>query len=321
MAWPHNPETWPGCLDEAEEEFRELVWALGESEPVHLLVQDPAHAQHVHERLSHPGKSARVELHTVATDDAWIRDTGPTFALDTEGQLVAIHWEFNAWGGKYPPWDRDAAVGAEIGNLAGAEIVKPGLVVEGGALEIDGQGTLLATESTLVDPARNALARDALEAHLRDLLGVSRIVWLPGAVAGDDTDGHIDQLARFVAPGRVVCAVEPDRSDPNHEPLAACLGRLRETNDADGRRLEIVELPMPTPLEADGTRLPASYLNFYISNSSVLVPIFGVPADWTVMERLEPLFPGRKVMGLQCRNLVRGLGAIHCLTQQQPATP
>ena len=184
MAWPHNPETWPGCLDEAEEEFRELVWALGESEPVHLLVQDPAHAQHVHERLSHPGKSARVELHTVATDDAWIRDTGPTFALDAEGQLVALHWEFNAWGGKYPPWDRDAAVGAAIGSLAGARIVEPGLVAEGGAFEIDGRGTLLATESTLVDPARNTLPREELEAHLRDLLGISRIVWLPGAIAG-----------------------------------------------------------------------------------------------------------------------------------------
>jgi agmatine deiminase len=320
LGWPHNAETWPGRLEEAEREFEALVRALVGSEPVRLLVQDPEHASHVRERLGPLGSDPRISLHVVPSDDSWLRDTGPTFVWGEAGELVAIDWTFNAWGGKYPPWERDDAIAGEVARLAGACVLRPGLVAEGGALEVDGEGTLLATEPTLVDPARNpGLSREDLEGRLRDLLGARKVVWLPGGIEGDDTDGHIDDVARFVAPGRVVCSSEANASDPNHESLAACLAKIREARDASGRTLEVIEIPMPTPIEAEGERLPASYANFYISNSSVLVPVFGVPTDWTALEQLTRLFPERQVLGVPCRVLVRGLGGVHCLTQQQPA--
>jgi agmatine deiminase len=197
--------------------------------------------------------------------------------------------------------------------------VRPGLVLEGGALEVDGEGTLLASEPTLVDPRRNpGLSREEMEPRLSELLGLTRIVWLTGGIAGDDTDGHIDVLVRFVAPGHVVCAREENRSDPNHEPLEACLSRLRQARDARGRILQITEIPMPIPIEADGQRVPATHINFYVANTRVLVPVFGVPSDWVALERLARLFPDREVVGVLCRTLVRGLGGVHCLTQQQP---
>jgi agmatine deiminase len=321
LAWPYNPETWPGCLDQAEQEFGALVQRLVESEPLGLLVQDAEHERHVRKRLGPLGSDARIELHIVPSDDSWLRDTGPTFVLDGRGELVAIDWTFNAWGGKYPPWERDNAVAATVARLAGAETLTPGLVVEGGALDVDGEGTLLAAEPTLIDPARNpGLSRPDLEERLAELLGLGRVVWLPGGIDGDDTDGHVDDVARFVAPGRVVCATEKDSLDANHEILEACLARLAEARDARGRPLEVVEIPMPVPIEADGERLSASHVNFYISNTQVLVPFFGVPTDWTALERLTPLFPDRRVIGVPCRALVRGLGAVHCLTQQQPVS-
>jgi agmatine deiminase len=321
LSWPYNPETWPGCLDDAEQEFGALVRLLVESEPIGLLVQDAEHERHVRERLGPLGSDARIGLHVVPSDDSWLRDTGPTFVLDGRGELLAIDWTFNAWGGKYPPWDRDNAVAATVARLAGARTLSPGLVVEGGALDVDGEGTLLATEPTLIDPARNpGRSREDLEERLSGLLGVRRVVWLPGGIDGDDTDGHVDDVARFVAPGRVVCARETHPPDPNHEVLEACLARLREARDARGRPLDVVEIPMPTPIEANGERLPASHTNFYISNFQVLVPVFGVPTDWTTLERLTPLFPDRRVIGVPCRALARGLGGVHCLTQQQPVS-
>ena len=321
LGWPYNAETWPGCLDEAEQEFGVLVRLLVESEPIGLLVQDAEHERHVRKKLGPLGSDARIALHTASTDDSWLRDTGPTFVLDGRGELVALDWTFNAWGGKYPPWDRDNALAGIVARLAGAKTLKPGLVVEGGALDVDGEGTLLATEPTLIDPARNpGLSRADLEERLSELLGLGHVVWLPGGIDGDDTDGHIDDVARFVGPGRVVCARETNPHDANHEVLEACLSRLREARDARGRPLEVIEIPMPPPIEAEGERLPASHVNFYISNSQVLVPVFGVPTDWTALERLTPLFPERRVIGVPCRVLVRGLGGIHCLTQQQPTS-
>ncbi len=200
-----------------------------------------------------------------------------------------------------------------MARLAAAPAERPGLVLEGGALEVDGHGTLLATRSTLLDPKRNpGIERASLEAVLARLLGVRRVVWLDGAIAGDDTDGHVDQLARFVAPGRVVCAREPDRLDPNHAPLEACRAVLAE-------HFEVFDLDMPEPLVVDGVRLPASYANFYVCNRRVLVPAFGVDADTRALETLAALFPAREVVGVPSRALVRGFGSLHCLTQQQPA--
>lgn len=319
VAWPHNAETWPGCMEQAELEFAVLVRRLAESEPVRILVKDEGHAEEVRAKLRELPRRAAVSLHCVPTDDAWLRDTGPSFVRDGNGGLVALDWSFNAWGGKYPPWERDDAVASRVAGIAETRCIRPGLVAEGGAFEVDGAGTLIATENTLIDPARNpGVAREELERRLGKLLGARQIIWLGAGIAGDDTDGHVDDVARFVAPGRVVCAREPDPADPNHEPLEDCRARLAAARDANGRALELIDLPMPSPLESGGERLPASYANFFIANRSVLVPVFGVPEDREALDQLRAQFPGREIAEVPAATLVRGLGAVHCLTQQQP---
>jgi agmatine deiminase len=320
LAWPHNPETWPGCLEEARAEFEKLVAELARFEPVELVVRDAALREQVVRRLARLPGTARVRLHEIPSDDVWMRDIGPTFVREPSGALVAIDWTFNAWGGKYPPWDRDDAVAARIAALCGARRVRPGLVIEGGALEVDGEGTLLATEPTLLDAERNpGLGHADLEARLAELIGVTQVVWLGEGIEGDDTDGHVDDVARFVRPGRVVCACEPDATDPNHAPLAELGRRLRAARDAAGRKLEVIDLPMPAPVRADGERLPASYANFYLCNGAALVPVFGAPQDAPALEVLRACLAGREIVAIPSRHLVRGLGAVHCLTQQQPA--
>jgi agmatine deiminase len=320
LAWPHNPETWPGCLEEARAEFEKLAAELARFEPVELLVCSPELREQVAKRMAGLPDAARVRLHVVASDDVWMRDIGPTFVRDAAGRLAAIDWTFNSWGGKYPPWDRDDAVAARVAGLCGVPHLRPGLVIEGGALEVDGEGTLLATEPTMLDPRRNpGVSRRELEQRLAGLLGVSRVVWLGEGIEGDDTDGHIDDVARFVRPGRVVCAREPDARDPNHGPLEEMAARLRAARDAAGRALEVIDLPMPEAVRADGERLPASYANFYLCNGAALVPVFGVARDAAALEVLRDCLPGREVVPIPSRHLVRGLGAVHCLTQQQPA--
>ena len=322
VAWPHNAETWPGCMDAAEQEFAVLVGALAESEPVRVLVRDAAHAEHVRSRLGALPDARGVNLVELATNDAWLRDTGPTFVEDPETALLAIDWTFNSWGEKYPPWDLDDAVATRLAGLAGVAVLRPGLVVEGGALEVDGEGTLLVTRSSLLGPSRNPGLRQVdLEERLSTLLGTPRVIWLDVRLEGDDTDGHIDNIARFVAPGRLVCSRESDREAPDHAVIEECRQQLCETRDAVGRTLEVIDLPMADPLEVEGERLPASHSNFYIANRRVLVPVFGGPTDAVALEILAKLFPGRKVVGIPCRNLIRGLGAVHCLTQQQPRRP
>ena len=322
VAWPHNLETWPGCMEAAENEFCALVHALVASEPVHILVKDAEHAGHVRERLSHNGKLDTIQLHEVATDDAWLRDTGPTFVQDRERGLVAIDWTFNTWGGKYPPWEQDDAVGARVAELANTPCIRPELVLEGGALEVDGQGTLLATESTLLNPNRNpSMTRARMEQQLRELIGVRHVVWLQGGIDGDDTDGHIDDIARFLGLGRVVCVRESNFKDPNHARLEENRDRLQSARDAEGRPLELIDLPMPPPIDAQGERLPASYANFYVANGALIVPVFGVQTDEDALRILEKVFPDRVLRPVPCRTLVRGLGAVHCLTQQLPQGP
>ena len=226
-------------------------------------------------RLGDLARLGRVRTRVVATDDVWMRDIGPTFVLDERAGTVAIDWVFNAWGGKYPPWERDDAVARHVAALAGVPRVRSELVAEGGALEVDGRGTLIATRATLIDERRNPGAGLAeVERVLRDLLGVARFLWLDGCIEGDDTDGHVDEIVRFAAPGRVVCARESNERDPNHEPLERCRARLLAEPD-----LEVIDLPMPPPIEAEGERLPASYANFYVANAAVLVPAFGADSD------------------------------------------
>jgi len=308
LCWPHNPETWPGGLPEAEAEFRHFVEILSESETVQVLTQSPEHRARVEKQVP-----ANVSLHVFETNDSWMRDIGPTFVQRDDGVVVAIDWTFNSWGEKYPPWDRDGATASEVARLAGVERLRPGLVLEGGALETDGEGTLLMTRSSAMGDRRNpGLTADALEKRLSPLLGVERFIWLDGALEGDDTDAHIDNLARFTSPGRVVCASERDREDPNFEALQTTRRQLREA------QLEVVELPLPKPLYAGSGRLPASHANFYIANEQVLFPSFGGESDDLALGILREQFPKHRVVAIPSSHLVEGLGSLHCLSQPQP---
>ncbi len=263
-------------------------------------------------------------MHPVSTNDAWIRDYGPTFVLrKTDGQLVGIDWKFNAWGGKYPPFDDDARAAELICRRIGCTRSMSPLYCEGGGLETDGQGTLLTTSSCLLSASRNpGWSRAMVEEELMRQLGVTRIVWVDGGgLIGDDTDGHIDQLARFVAPGIVVAAVSSNVHDPNFAGLARNVKILRESSSASGQQLQVVELPTPPPRFIAGKRVPESYCNFLFANGIVIVPTFGQPTtDRAAIDILGSLMPAHQIVPLDASELIWGLGAFHCASQQQPAT-
>lgn len=323
LSWPHKESSWPGKLERIPPIWAEMVCQLAAGEEVHILVNEAAPADAVRALLA--GRElarARVHFHEVPTDDAWIRDHGPTFIVcgtPVGGALALVDWRYNAWGGKYPPWELDDQVPRAIARLLDVEAFSPGIVLEGGSIDVDGAGTLLTTEACLLNPNRNpALDRAAIEQCLCDYLGARRVLWLGDGIVGDDTDGHVDDLTRFVAPGEVVTVVETDPSDENYARLRENQRRLEAMRDAAGRRLRVHTLPMPEPLFYEGTRLPASYANFYIANTVVLAPTFGSPRDATALATLRELFPGRTVVGINAVDLVWGLGAFHCITQQQP---
>jgi agmatine deiminase len=268
------------------------------------------------------GDVENVVLHDIATNDAWTRDYGPTFLAGPPGALPAlVDWQYNAWGGKYPPFDRDNDVPQQLAELLGKLRFSPGIVLEGGAIDGNGRGTILTTEQCLLNPNRNAgLSRPDTERCLADYLGARKVLWLSGGeIAGDDTDGHIDQLARFVDPSTVVAAIETNRDDDNYKPLQRNFEQLQAMTDQDAQPLKVIALPMPGPKYHNKQRVPASYLNFYIANGVVIVPQFNDDADQAAIATLASLFPGRQVLGLPALDLVWGLGAFHCLTQQEPS--
>lgn len=320
LAWPHKADSWPGKLERIPPVFAEMVRALTRGENVRILSRSAADSQSIALQLREADVDAsRVEVVEIPTDDAWIRDHGPTFLTHETARTAVIDWGYNAWGGKYPPWDLDARVASSIADRLGARCFNPGMILEGGSIDGDGEGTILTTESCLLNPNRNPeLDTREIERRLSEYLGARKILWLGEGVVGDDTDGHVDDITRFVAPGVVVTAVEEDPADANFEPLAENRRRLASMTDARGRALEVVDLPMPRPVFGGGDRLPASYANFYVANAVVLVPVFEDPADRRAVEVLRSCFPGREVVGIDARDLVWGLGAFHCLTQQQP---
>jgi agmatine deiminase len=321
LAWPHNEETWPrGRLRGAEDAYVEMVRALHGQETVCITLADATAEERVRGRLARAGVDGGIEYHRWSTDDAWIRDHGPIFLRGPSGESALVDFGFDAWGRKYPPWDRDDAVPRAVAAARGVRRFEAGFVLEGGSVDGDGAGTVLTTESCLLHPNREAgRTREGMEARLRDFLGAERVLWLGDGIAGDDTDGHVDDIARFVGEATVVAVAEPDASDPNHAPLAENLRRLRAMRDARGRSLAVLELPMPPPLEVDGARCPASYANFYLANGRALVPVFGAPSDARALAVLRECLPGREVVPIPARDLVVGLGAVHCLTQQEPA--
>jgi agmatine deiminase len=317
LSWPHRLATWPGKFAPISRLYVRLVQTLAAVEAVHVLAG------------GHPMAQARVllagipnvTLHDIPTDDAWIRDSGPTFLVGPlDSPPALIDWGYNAWGGKYPPYEHDDAIGLLISRELGRICFEPAMILEGGAIDVDGRGTLLTTEECLLNPNRNPqLSRSEIEQYLANYLGVRKVLWLGGGIVGDDTDGHIDELARFVAPKTIVAAVEENPQDANCASLQENLRRLRSCTDADDQPLEIIPLPMPRPIMHDGQRLPASYCNFYLANGIAIVPQFDDPADAKAAEILGRVLKGRRIVPLPARDLVWGLGAFHCITQQEPA--
>jgi agmatine deiminase len=331
LAWPHEREDWPGKFEPIPWVFGEVVRALVPGERVRILVDDAAHEEGARTLLARVAVDpSRVDFVRVRTDRVWTRDSCPLFVRDAAGTVAMTNWQFNGWA-KYPNHLKDDAINDQLAPLLGMKQWKPRagegagarrLVLEGGSVDVNGAGILLTTEECLLSPiqARNpGVPREELERALCDYLGVRKILWLGEGIVGDDTHGHVDDLARFTDARTVVIASEPDPRDENHARLAEDRARLARMTDQDGLPLRVVELPMPAPVVLDGVRLPASYANFYVGNAAVIVPTFNDPNDRVALSILGELFAGRRVVGIHSLDLVWGLGTLHCMTQQQPA--
>ena len=325
ISWP-RPEgiSFPGRYHEAIHNIAGVILAITSYERVHINVPNENYERLVAQFLRSQGvPPGRVDFHHIPTNECWTRDHGPAFVLRKRRgrtEAAVVDWGYNAWGGKYPPYDADDAVPTKVAAALGLPVFYPGIVMEGGAVDFNGDGTVLTTTSCLLNKNRNpTLSKRQIERYLRDYYGQRHIVWLGQGIEGDDTDGHIDDLARFVDARTIAIGIEWDRSDPNFAVLQENRDRIAEARDQDGKPFRILDLPMPKPVAHDGQRLPATYLNFYFVNRALLVPTFGQRArDRQALAILQRHLPRRKVIGVDCRALIWGLGAIHCLTQQQP---
>ncbi len=322
LSWPHKEASWPGKFAPIPAVFAAMAGALAAGEGVHINGAPELRASAEASLRAAGVPLQRVRWFDIPTNDAWVRDHGPIFLVREAGgrrERVLLDWAYNAWGGKYPPFDLDNAVPGKIGEALNLPAWRETMVLEGGSIDVNGRGALLTTEACLLNPNRNpGLSRKEIEQKLRAALGVRQIYWLGEGIAGDDTDGHVDDLARFAAPDTVLAAVEADPLDANYRPLQENLARLRAMRDENGRAFNLATLPMPAPVIYEEQRLPASYLNFYIGNRAVLLPVFGCPADREAMATLARVFPGREICPIECSDMVWGLGACHCATQQQP---
>ena len=321
FSWP-RPEgiSFPGSYEAVIPALVQMIDALRESEPVNINVPNSDVEQLVRSQLSSIDIS-HVRFRHIPTNECWCRDHGPIFVKrDRDETLAIVDWDYNAWGWKYPPVDFDENVPTRVGELLGLEVFYPKIVMEGGSIEVNGTGTLLTTSSCLLHPNRNPdLTKSQIEQKLRDYLGVRHFLWLGDGIAGDDTDGHIDDITRFIDRSTIVTVVEEDTQDANYEPLQHNLGLLKEMQVEDGTPIHLLTLPMPSAVVKEEQRLPASYANFYIANKVVLLPIFNQPTDVWATAVLQQAFPTRRVVGIDCCELIWGLGAFHCLSQQQPA--
>jgi agmatine deiminase len=327
LGWPHELTDWPGKFAPIPWAFAEIVRYLSQVERVYLLVQDAAAEKRVRVILNKSGANLNaVEFFRVPTDRGWMRDSGPICVKNSKGEVAYNHFVFNGWA-KYPNHKKDAAVVTQVNKRLKRKLFLPThmdrrVVLEGGSIEVNGLGTLLTTEECLqskIQERNPGFTRQDYEELFRGSLGITNILWLGNGIAGDDTHGHVDDLTRFVNPTTIVTIVEENRDDPNYPALQDNLTRLRSMKDQDGQPLQVETLPMPAPVYFDGQRLPASYANFYIANKLVIVPTFNDPNDRLALNTLAKLFPGRQVAGIHCRDLVLGLGTLHCMTQQEPA--
>ncbi len=331
LAWPHNPEDWPGKYQAIPWVYAEIVRLLAAHEHVHILVDDAKAERRAAGILSRAGAALdRVSFHVWPTDRVWTRDSGPIFVRNATGQVAITNWKFNAWA-KYDDWHLDDEVPGRVTALFGLPEWKPvapledgsscRLVLEGGSIDTNGEGVLLTTEECLLSEVQQrnpGISREQLERAFYDYLGIDQVIWLDRGVAGDDTHGHVDDITRFVGASTIMSAVEKNVDDANHAALAENLARLKAARTLDGKQFTIVELPLPRPVLFRGQRLPASYANFYLANGLVLVPTFHDPNDRVALGILADVFPDREVIGIHSVDLVWGLGTLHCMTQQQP---
>ena len=331
LAWPHNAEDWPGRFQPIAWVYADIVKHLSRIEQVHILVNNAAAAKRAHGVLKRiHAHLANVHFHEWKTDRIWLRDSGPIFVKNSTG-LAATNWKFNAWA-KYDNWLYDDQVPTHVADQLGLPSFTPTLtladgrehrlVLEGGSIDTNGAGVLLTTEECLLSEVQQrnpGVSREQLEQAFSDYLGIDQVLWLNRGCAGDDTHGHVDDISRFVSENTIVTAVEPNKTDDNHEPLAENLDRLKAARNRDGQPFKIVELPLPAPVVFESQRLPASYANFYIANGVVLVPTFNDPNDRHALNILADQFPAHTVTGIHCGDFIWGLGALHCMTQQQPA--
>ena len=328
LAWPRQQSDWPGKFAAIPWVFVDIIRHLTQVERVYLLVENLGAKSRVGDILKQSGVDlAAIDFFQVPTDRGWMRDSGPICVKNSTGEVAYTHWMFNGWA-KYRNHKKDALAVARMNKKLKQRVWQPQhkgrrVVLEGGSIEVNGRGTLLTTEECLLSrtQVRNLHFTREDYAHVfREYLGATQILWLKNGIAGDDTHGHVDDLARFVNPTTIVTVVEEDRSDVNYVPLQENLALLESMRDMNRRAFRIVTLPMPAPIYFDNQRLPASYANFYIANRLVMVPTFNDPQDRVALNTLARLFPDRKVVGIACRDLVLGLGTIHCLTQQQPSS-
>jgi len=315
LSWPHKRESWPGKFEPIPYVYERLVKTLAEVEQVHILAADGLVLDQANQLV---GNINNVFLHPIPTNDAWARDHGPTFLTSTTREpWRAIDWKYNAWGGKYPPWDDDDAVPMRLSTTLGFELQHHDIYMEGGAIDGNGNGLVLTTSQCLLNDNRNPnMSQLEVEKFLKHALNADKVLWLDQGIEGDDTDGHIDELARFVSANQIVAALDSNHADANYEPLNINFEKLQQMTDQHGNPLEVIALPMPQPKYVDDQRLPASYCNFYIANEIVIAPQFRDAADQKAVDILKDCFPTRNIVPMDALDLVWGLGAFHCITQQ-----
>ena len=334
LAWPHNRTDWPGKFQPIPYVYAEIVRHLARAARVELIVNDANAEAQARTILTNtnvlPALETRIAFHQWPTNRGWLRDSGPIFVKDTQGKVALTNWKFNAWA-KYKNWQLDNTLPEKIAAVRDCKIVEATvevegvprqMVLEGGSIDVNGRGLLLTTVECLLSPVQQrnpGMTREQIEDALGLMLGIKKVLWLERGILGDDTHGHVDDIARFVGPRTVLAATEADPADGNHAILKENFKRLKKMTDTTGKALEIVPLPMPSPIIFKGQRVPASYANFYISNRTVLVPTFDDPNDLPALNVIQRALPKHSIVPIYCGDLIWGLGAIHCMTQQEPA--
>ena len=323
LSWPHKEASWPGKINSIYPHYSKFIKELTKSELVCINVNDDPMKQFAVSQLGKAGIDlTRVTFYINPTNDAWCRDHGPAFLINpaAKDKKVIVDWNYNAWGNKYPPFDLDDVIPTRIAGQLGLPVFHPGIIMEGGSVEFNGEGTVLTSTCCLLNENRNAeLKKDDVERYLRDYYGIKQVLWVNEGISGDDTDGHIDDTIRFINSDTVLTVIEENKSDENYEPLQENLRELSRMRLLNGKQLNIVELPMPDTVIYEDQRLPASYANFYISNGSVIVPVFQCSGDDKALRIIQDCFPGREVVGIDSTDIIWGLGSFHCLSQQEPA--